>query len=72
MTSEELLDLIAITGNFPLRGQHNLQNATAAYHVCRALGVSHDDIIKGMKTFPGLPHRMEIVGYIDRIDYAKP
>ena len=42
-----------------LQGPHNLQNATAARDVCRTLGVSYEAIEEGLRTYPGLPHRME-------------
>jgi UDP-N-acetylmuramoylalanine--D-glutamate ligase len=45
-----------------LRGTHNAQNAAAAFAVCEALGLRHEEIAGGMRTFPGLPHRMEEVG----------
>ncbi len=45
-----------------LQGQHNFQNAAAAYGVCHQLGLTHDKIVNGMKTFPGLAHRMQILG----------
>ena len=45
-----------------LQGAHNHQNAAAAYAACRALGVDSATILKGLKSFPGLPHRLEIVG----------
>jgi UDP-N-acetylmuramoylalanine--D-glutamate ligase len=45
-----------------LRGLHNAQNAAAAFAVCEALGLMPDEIAHGMRTFPGLPHRMEEVG----------
>jgi UDP-N-acetylmuramoylalanine--D-glutamate ligase len=42
-----------------LQGPHNLQNADAAIEACEFLGVSTDDIWEGLRTYPGLPHRME-------------
>ena len=45
-----------------LRGSHNAQNAAAAVAVALALGVTADAIRAGLRTFPGLPHRMEEVG----------
>ena len=42
-----------------LAGPHNAQNAVAAYEVCLNLGISAEHIDKGLRTFPGLPHRME-------------
>ncbi|MBY8337398.1 MULTISPECIES: UDP-N-acetylmuramoyl-L-alanine--D-glutamate ligase [Alteriqipengyuania] len=45
-----------------LQGPHNAQNAAAAIQTCRSLGLDWTDINRGLRTFPGLPHRMERVG----------
>jgi UDP-N-acetylmuramoylalanine--D-glutamate ligase len=45
-----------------LRGKHNWQNAAAAYATGRALGLTPKEIEAGMRSFPGLEHRMEEVG----------
>jgi len=45
-----------------LRGAHNGQNAAFAYAAARALGLSDEEIGAGLRTFPGLAHRMEQVG----------
>ena len=45
-----------------LQGAHNHQNACAAWAAARALGIGPKLIQKGLETFPGLPHRMELVG----------
>jgi UDP-N-acetylmuramoylalanine--D-glutamate ligase len=42
-----------------LQGPHNAQNAAAAVAVCRLLGLDPDQIAEGLRTYPGLPHRME-------------
>jgi UDP-N-acetylmuramoylalanine--D-glutamate ligase len=47
------------TGWLTLQGPHNLQNAAAATAVCEALDVPDSDIQVGIRTYPGLPHRME-------------
>lgn len=47
-----------------LFGRHNYQNAAAACAACRALGLDPATIMAGLKTFPGLAHRMEPVGEI--------
>ncbi len=44
-----------------LSGPHNFQNATAAIEVCRECGVGDRAIQAGLRTYPGLPHRMERV-----------
>jgi len=53
-----------LDGIHSLRGAHNAQNAAAAVAIARALSVSDDEIRSGLKTFPGLPHRMEEIGRI--------
>jgi UDP-N-acetylmuramoylalanine--D-glutamate ligase len=45
-----------------LPGRHNAQNAAFAYAAARAVGVSHEQAVEGLLTFPGLAHRMETVG----------
>ena len=50
-----------------LRGAHNWQNAAAAYAVCAHLGIAHDEIARGLASYPGLPHRMEAVGRIGAV-----
>jgi UDP-N-acetylmuramoylalanine--D-glutamate ligase len=44
-----------------LQGPHNAQNAAAAIAACKALGLSEDAIETGLRSYPGLPHRMERV-----------
>jgi UDP-N-acetylmuramoylalanine--D-glutamate ligase len=50
-----------------LQGPHNLQNALCAASVCWSLGLSLDDLKRGLETYPGLPHRMERIREKDRI-----
>jgi UDP-N-acetylmuramoylalanine--D-glutamate ligase len=50
-----------------LPGRHNWQNAAAAYAAARALGVSLADAAEGLMSFPGLAHRMELVGQLDGV-----
>jgi UDP-N-acetylmuramoylalanine--D-glutamate ligase len=44
-----------------LQGPHNAQNAAAAIAAADALGVSREAIAEGLRSYPGLPHRMERV-----------
>jgi UDP-N-acetylmuramoylalanine--D-glutamate ligase len=53
-----ILDLGAAAA---LPGAHNAQNAAAAAAACTALGVARGAIAEGIRTYPGLPHRQEIV-----------
>ncbi|MEM9937238.1 MAG: UDP-N-acetylmuramoyl-L-alanine--D-glutamate ligase [Pseudomonadota bacterium] len=52
-----------------LPGQHNYQNAAAAYATCLALGVAPGRIMAGLRSFGGLPHRMERVGEIEGVRF---
>jgi len=45
-----------------LRGLHNAQNAACAVAATLALGLTPQQIQAGMRSFPGLAHRMEQVG----------
>jgi UDP-N-acetylmuramoylalanine--D-glutamate ligase len=53
-----------------LAGAHNWQNAAAAYAVGRALGYQRERILAAFESFPGLAHRMEIVGDADGVRYV--
>jgi UDP-N-acetylmuramoylalanine--D-glutamate ligase len=52
----------SLTGINTLRGTHNAQNAAAAVAVVRILGLGDAEIVKGLESFAGLPHRLEEVG----------
>ena len=59
---------IAQIGNIgSLRGVHNAQNAACAVGAALALGLSVDAIQQGLRSFPGLAHRMEQVGHKGRV-----
>lgn len=58
----EVSSLFTLLGIETLKGSHNAQNAAAAIAACVAVGVSVDDIRAGLKSFPGLKHRMQPVG----------
>jgi UDP-N-acetylmuramoylalanine--D-glutamate ligase len=42
-------------------GRHNRENAAAATAAARAAGVSDEAIGEALRTFPGVPHRLELV-----------
>jgi UDP-N-acetylmuramoylalanine--D-glutamate ligase len=42
-------------------GVHNRENAAAATAAARALGTGDPAIAEGLETFPGVPHRLELV-----------
>lgn len=66
----EVLAVIDLRKMPALKGSHNWQNACMAYGAARALGLSVAEIKAGMKSFPGLAHRMQEVGHIGRIAFV--
>jgi UDP-N-acetylmuramoylalanine--D-glutamate ligase len=48
----------------PLLGDHNVENALAAALVARAAGLAPERIARGLASFRGLPHRLELVGMV--------
>lgn len=61
------IDLRPIAG---LPGAHNHQNACAAYAVARALGLAPRVIEQGLASYPGLPHRSQVLGQIGGVTYV--
>lgn len=61
------IDMRPIKG---LPGSHNHQNACCAYAVCRTLGLAPRVIEAGFATYPGLPHRSQIVAEAGGVTYV--
>ena len=53
-----------------LPGEHNWQNAAAAYAACRAVGVDASTIAAALATYPGLAHRQELIAVIDSVPFV--
>jgi UDP-N-acetylmuramoylalanine--D-glutamate ligase len=51
-------------------GEHNRENAAAATVAARAAGISDDAIAKALRTFEGVPHRLELVGEVGGIRFV--
>jgi UDP-N-acetylmuramoylalanine--D-glutamate ligase len=58
-----------LAGARSLPGRHNAQNAAFAWATARALGLTDEQALKGLLTFPGLAHRMEEVGRLGRVRF---
>ncbi|GAC1489294.1 MAG: UDP-N-acetylmuramoyl-L-alanine--D-glutamate ligase [Solirubrobacteraceae bacterium] len=50
-----------------LRGLHNRQNAMAAAAVCLARGIAADAVCEALRSFAGVPHRLEEVARRDGV-----
>jgi UDP-N-acetylmuramoylalanine--D-glutamate ligase len=63
-------DLAELQKEWPsLQGPHNLQNAAVAIAIVEALGVKKAQWRKALRTFSGLPHRMEQVAVAHGVTY---
>lgn len=60
-------DLRRVTG---LPGEHNHQNAAAAYAATRTLGLAPREIERAFHSFQGLPHRSQTVAEIDGVRWV--
>jgi len=53
-----------------LRGGHNLLNVLAAATLAEAVGVPDEAIVETIRTFSGVPHRMQTVRELDGVQYV--
>lgn len=53
-----------------LQGPHNRENAAIAIEIAGELGLSDRQIAAGLKSFGGLPHRMERLGEFEGISFV--
>ena len=60
--SDGVTQIADLTGIGSLRGLHNAQNAACAAAAALALGLEPAAIQAGLRSFPGLAHRMEEIG----------
>lgn len=56
--------------HIPLKGEHNIGNVLAAAGAALASGLSVGEIRKGIESFPGVPHRLELVREKDGVRYC--
>jgi UDP-N-acetylmuramoylalanine--D-glutamate ligase len=53
-----------------LPGAHNLQNAMATATVCLERGFPLEDVAEGLRSFNGVPHRLELVTEVTGVSYV--
>ena len=53
----------------PLAGLHNAANALAAMALCHAVGIDAEALLPGLRSFKGLPHRVELVAEIGGVHW---
>jgi UDP-N-acetylmuramoylalanine--D-glutamate ligase len=64
--SEPLMEVAELS----LPGPHNAENAMAAAVAATAMGIDRGSIREALRTFPGVPHRLERVAEIDGVLYV--
>jgi UDP-N-acetylmuramoylalanine--D-glutamate ligase len=65
--TDPVIDLNTIPS---LPGRHNWQNAAAAFAATHAASVPVETILEGLRTFPGLAHRQQLVADRDGIRFV--
>ncbi len=63
------IEKIANVSEVALIGSHNLENVMPALVIAKELGVSSEDIREVIKSFRGLPHRLEFSGEANGVKY---
>jgi UDP-N-acetylmuramoylalanine--D-glutamate ligase len=61
--------LLLPVSELPLAGLHNAANAMAALALCSALGFDAEALLPALRSFRGLPHRVEQVAEIDGVTW---
>ena len=51
-------------------GEHNRENAAAATQAARAAGIADEAIAEALRTFPGVPHRLEPIAELGGVRYV--
>ncbi len=64
------LGRVAPWDEIPLRGAHNRGNAMAAAAMAAHAGLGAGEIASGLATFPGVPHRLEVVGSVRGVAFV--
>ncbi len=60
---------LAPISDLPIAGLHNAANALAALALCRAIDLPYESLLPALKTFKGLPHRVEKVAEINGVTW---
>jgi UDP-N-acetylmuramoylalanine--D-glutamate ligase len=64
------LGLVAAWDDIPLRGAHNRENVMAAAAMAAHAGLGATEIAAGLASFPGVPHRLEVVGEANGVTFV--
>ena len=60
---------LTLAKELKIAGLHNVSNGLAALAICASIGLERTPVLSALKTFKGLPHRVEWVANIDEVDF---
>jgi UDP-N-acetylmuramoylalanine--D-glutamate ligase len=63
-------EVLLSAAEISLPGEHNLANAMAAAAACLARGLAPEDVAQGLRTFPGVAHRLELIATRDGVAFV--
>ncbi len=63
------LRILAPVDAIHLRGQHNVRNVLAAAVLAESAGIPDEIIVEAIRTFAGVPHRLEVVRTLNGVQY---
>jgi UDP-N-acetylmuramoylalanine--D-glutamate ligase len=58
------------TAELGIPGEHNVENAMAAAAAALAFGIDREAVVAGLRSFAGVPHRLELVAEIDGVRFV--
>jgi UDP-N-acetylmuramoylalanine--D-glutamate ligase len=58
------------TAELGIPGEHNVENAMAAAAAALAFGIDREAVVAGLRSFGGVPHRLEPVAEIDGVRFV--
>ena len=63
-------DFVLHVDDLNIKGEHNILNCLAAATCAEAFGIRIEKIRSALKSFKGVPHRIEYVSTIEEVDYV--
>jgi UDP-N-acetylmuramoylalanine--D-glutamate ligase len=63
-------DPLVRSDEIALPEEHNRQNAMAVAATCLARGIASDVVVEGLRTFPGVAHRLELIAVQDGVAFV--